>query len=62
MWLAEGVADGVELGGGLATEGGQGHDADDGDQGQEECVLDQGGTPLGVAEAGTQVRGVVHKP
>src|SRR4051812_2924720 len=62
--LAQRVADGVELGAGLATQGAQGDDADHGDEGQEERVLHQGGATLGVAEAGTDVRaegsGSVH--
>src|SRR5438874_8247307 len=59
MWggLAQGVADGGELRAGLAAQGGQGDDADDGDEGQEERVLHQGGTTLGVAEAGAEVGG-----
>jgi hypothetical protein len=55
--LAEGVADGGELRAGLAAEGGQGDDAHHGDEGQEQGVLDERGATIGVAEAGTQVRG-----
>src|SRR6476619_3368501 len=40
----ERLADRVELAGGLPAERGHGHDADHGDEGDHQGVLDEGGT------------------
>src|SRR5207245_313535 len=55
------VADVGELARRLLAQGGQGHDADDGDEGQEEGVLHQGGATLALqVEAGGDVADQVH--
>lgn len=37
------------------TEEGDGHDADDGDERHQERVLHEGGAPLVITEAGTEI-------
>ena len=53
--VGDGVADRLELLLGVAAQALEGDDADDGDERQEERVLDQGGATLGLAETGLQV-------
>ena len=61
LGLGDGATDAGELALGVATQLGQSHDADHGDEGQEECVLDEGGAPLALdVQAGLQVVDHVH--
>src|SRR5438067_510732 len=57
----DGVPDVRELARRLLAQGGQGHDADDGDEGQEEGVLHQGGATLALqVQAGGDVPDQFH--
>src|SRR5436190_20896000 len=59
---ADGGTDGADLARRAAAEEGDGHDADDRDQGNEQGVLDEAGAPLVTTELGPQVRSTVLLP
>src|SRR5438094_4168442 len=52
---ADAGADGAELARGALAQEGDGHDADDGDQGHEQGVLDQAGAALVAAQPGAEM-------
>src|SRR3954468_19580449 len=54
---ADAGADNAELVRGALAQEGDGHDADDGDEGHEQGVLDEAGAPFVTAEPGPDVGG-----
>src|SRR5438270_8238694 len=52
---ADAGADGAELAGSALAQEGDGHDADHGDQGHEQCVLDEAGAALVRTHSGTDI-------
>src|SRR3954449_265743 len=59
---ADGGTDGAELARRAAAEEGDGHDADDRDEGHQKGVLHEAGAPLVTTEPGPQVRSTVLLP
>src|SRR3954462_10227731 len=56
---ADAGADDAELVRGALAQEGDGHDADDGDEGHEQGVLDEAGAPFVTAEPGPDMGGAV---